>query len=148
MIGKSRWIAATFVAMQACAATANAGLREDVDRLVRGAALQGAGISISVRECGSGAAVVSLNADAPMAPASNMKLLTSGAALHAMGPDFQFTTRLLRDGDRLIIIGDGDPAFGDPELLTQMSLDGKQGLDVEAFLDLWVKPVVDGGIKT
>ncbi|MEM0983876.1 MAG: D-alanyl-D-alanine carboxypeptidase/D-alanyl-D-alanine-endopeptidase [Planctomycetota bacterium] len=50
-------------------------------------------------------------------PASNQKLLTTGAALHLLPPDFHFTTRLLVNGGELIIEGSGDPAFGDPELL-------------------------------
>jgi serine-type D-Ala-D-Ala carboxypeptidase/endopeptidase (penicillin-binding protein 4) len=86
-----------------------------------------------------GAIVVSLtrgdtlfeeNADAPLQPASTMKLFTSALALDRLGPDFQFSTDVLRDGPvdangtvqgNLILRGDGDPALsnrflrGDPD---------------------------------
>jgi D-alanyl-D-alanine carboxypeptidase/D-alanyl-D-alanine-endopeptidase (penicillin-binding protein 4) len=55
---------------------------------------------------------------------------------------------MLRDGDRLLVVGDGDPAFGDPELLKLMSLapGERGGSDVDAFLGLWVKPVIEAGV--
>jgi D-alanyl-D-alanine carboxypeptidase/D-alanyl-D-alanine-endopeptidase (penicillin-binding protein 4) len=86
-----------------------------------------------------GAIVVSLtrgdtlfeeNADQPLQPASTMKLFTSALAFDRLGPDFQFSTDVLRDGPvdatgtlrgNLIIRGDGDPALsnrflrGDPD---------------------------------
>ncbi len=129
--------------------TVFAGLREDVDRLLRNASLKGATVAISIRDCSSGTALVSVNSDQPMTPASNMKLLTTGAALHALGADFEFRTRLVRYGDKLIVIADGDPAFGDPDLLKEMSLPGstQRGVDIESLLNSWVKPIVDAGIK-
>ena len=52
--------------------------------------------------------------------ASNMKLLTAGAALQVLGPSFTFATTLeaggeLKDGvltGDLVLIGEGDPSFG------------------------------------
>src|SRR5688572_4124416 len=138
-VSRTAWIGV--ISLLGVASTAPAGLREDVDRLIRNTALKGATVAVSVRDCDSGAALVSVNPDARMIPASNMKLLTTGAALHALGPDFEFTTRLMHDGKRLVVTGDGDPAFGDPDLLSQMHLNGAQGVDVDAFIDLWVKAV-------
>ena len=45
-------------------------------------------------------------------PASNMKVLTTALALLRLGPDYRFTTRLLREpsGD-LVLVGSGDPSF-------------------------------------
>lgn len=77
-----------------------------------------------------GAMVVSLtrgdtlfarNPDAPMIPASTMKLFTTAIALERLGPEHTFSTDILRDGQldnagvvhgNLILRGDGDPAFG------------------------------------
>jgi D-alanyl-D-alanine carboxypeptidase/D-alanyl-D-alanine-endopeptidase (penicillin-binding protein 4) len=76
-----------------------------------------------------GAMVVSLtrgdtlyarNADATMQPASTMKLMTAAIALDRFGPDYQFSTDVLRDGSvgadgtlsgNLVLRGDGDPSF-------------------------------------
>lgn len=130
----------------ALAASAFAGLRDEVERIIRTASLKGAKVAVSVRDADSNTALISINAGEQMIPASNMKLLTSGAALHALGADFNFATRLLRDGDRLIVVGDGDPAFGDPALLPLMTTASGAVMDVEAFVKLWTQPVVGAGI--
>ncbi|CAN5651666.1 hypothetical protein BH23GEM11_BH23GEM11_21410 [soil metagenome] len=76
--------------------------------------------SIMVVSVEQGDTIFALNADAPMAPASNMKLFTSAAALHLLGPDFRFPTYLLADGPvvdgvlegNLVLYGTGDPTLG------------------------------------
>lgn len=72
-------------------------------------------------------------------PASNMKLITSGAALAVLGADYKFTTRLVRAGDTLYVIGGGDAGFGDPKVLNAM------GLDVEDLFSAWVSAVRESG---
>jgi serine-type D-Ala-D-Ala carboxypeptidase/endopeptidase (penicillin-binding protein 4) len=67
-----------------------------------------------------GDTVYAWNAHEPLAPASNMKLFTSAAALHLLGPDFRFPTYLLADGPvvngvlegDLVLYGTGDPELG------------------------------------
>lgn len=71
-------------------------------------------------------------------PASNLKLFTSGAALLVLGSNFEFRTELLRDGNRLIIRGSGDPGFGDPVLLREM------GVTVEELLDRMAEMAAQG----
>jgi len=127
--------------------TALADLRDEVSSLLASSGLKRSDIAISITDASSNVSFVSINADQQMIPASNMKLLTSGTALHYLGPRFEFNTRIVRQDDRLIVIGDGDPAFGDPELLEIMSINGSDGLDVEAFIDLWVQPIVASGMK-
>ncbi len=75
-------------------------------------------------------------------PASNMKLMTSGAAVLVLGADYEFRTRLYKAGDRLIIEGAGDPAFGDAELLGR----NKQGVD--EFVERLVRAVLDAKSPT
>ncbi len=74
-----------------------------------------------IRTLDTGAEVFSVNPDKVLMTASNMKLLTSAAALDILGPDFRYTTKLLAsapigkdgvlDGD-LILVGSGDPVLG------------------------------------
>ncbi len=130
------------------AASVAGGLREDVDRIIRETDLGKAVVAVSVIEGGSGDPVVDVRADERMIPASNMKLLTTGAALHILGPEFRFRTKLIHEGENLVIVGDGDPAFGDPELLKLMRREDGAEMDVEGFLDLWVKSVVDAGLDS
>jgi D-alanyl-D-alanine carboxypeptidase/D-alanyl-D-alanine-endopeptidase (penicillin-binding protein 4) len=91
--------------------------------------------------------LVSINADDTFMPASNLKVVTTAAALATLGPDFMFHTdlRLLDNPDPaagavLVVHGDGDPAFGDSKLLAQSKL------DVEKLLDLWVRAAQKAGV--
>ena len=137
---------------------ADAGsLPADVASLVRSAKLPGAEIAVSIRDVASGESLVAIRDDLPLIPASNMKLLTTGAALSGLGPEFRFRTSMALDrGDgqhvRLVVVGDGDPAFGDPELLAstiRRRPDGsvETGLDVEALLATWADAVAATGIE-
>lgn len=64
-----------------------------------------------------GDTVAAWNPGMRMIPASNMKLITTGAALHALGADFKYETRICCDGPvedgvlkgDLYIVGGGDP---------------------------------------
>ena len=66
-----------------------------------------------------GRTIASWNPGQRLVPASTMKLITTGAAMHQLGTDFKFTTRLgytgeikdgTLDGD-LYIVGGGDPTI-------------------------------------
>jgi D-alanyl-D-alanine carboxypeptidase/D-alanyl-D-alanine-endopeptidase (penicillin-binding protein 4) len=53
-----------------------------------------------------------LNGELALTPASNQKLFTSAAALHALGPEFTFTTRVAFDtgsSPAIFLRGSGDP---------------------------------------
>lgn len=82
------------------------------------------------------------NANTPLIPASNMKVVTTSAAIETLGADFSFRTQLiLHDGD-LIVIGDGDPTLGDYELLK------KVGWDVNTVFSNWAAVLQKQGIKS
>ncbi len=140
------------VAVHRASANSEAALARRISELVRASNLVGKGkgeVSVSVRACddgdGPGREIVAIDATRPMIPASNMKVISTGAALHALGPDFEFVTRVVRHGDTFTIVGDGDPAFGDPaffENLVFTDADGRQrSLDEEALLGFWVDAI-------
>jgi D-alanyl-D-alanine carboxypeptidase/D-alanyl-D-alanine-endopeptidase (penicillin-binding protein 4) len=56
------------------------------------------------------------NANTPLGPASNCKILTTAAAFEKYGPKAAFKTLLYKVGDDLVLVGGGDPAFGDAKL--------------------------------
>lgn len=147
-----------FVACAWLAVPAHAGLQNDVQQILNGASLGDTRASVLVVDLRAGRALVEIDADTPMVPASNMKLLTTAAALTRLGPDFKFDTRLLmlppptpetKPGDSrpptatrapsLLVRGSGDPAFGDPGLLASA------GLYLDDLIDLWVTAVKDTG---
>ena len=82
------------------------------------------------------------NADQPFIPASNMKLVTTAAAIDVLGADFRFRTMLLRRGDDLILLGDGDPTFGDYELLK------KSGWNVTTVFQNWAQALRKSGVTS
>jgi D-alanyl-D-alanine carboxypeptidase/D-alanyl-D-alanine-endopeptidase (penicillin-binding protein 4) len=70
--------------------------------------------SIQVVEPNSGTVVYSHNAHKPLMPASNMKVVTTAAALRYLGPDFEYRTRVGWQNGTLVVLGSGDPLLGDP----------------------------------
>ncbi len=68
----------------------------------------------------SGTVLYSKNADHNFVPASNVKLLTSAAALEQLSPDYRYRTTVYADGPvengtlkgNLIVRGSGDPTIG------------------------------------
>lgn len=120
-------------------------MSEDLRRLVANAKLgPSAKVGISVRDAETGRVLGELKADTPLTPASNMKLLTSGAALLILGPEFQFRTELVQYQDRLVIKGSGDPALADPVVLSAM----EPRLSVDDVLGAMVKGVQKAGITS
>jgi D-alanyl-D-alanine carboxypeptidase/D-alanyl-D-alanine-endopeptidase (penicillin-binding protein 4) len=152
--------AAAAMAMCIASGSARADLGAEISRAVSATGLKKARIAVSVRRVdapGETAArslpAVSILASEPLVPASNMKLVTTGAALLDLGADFAFRTRLTLEGDRLVIVGDGDPAFADPVLLAEsvMTLPNgtvKQGITVEDLVGAWVRAVAVSGITS
>ncbi len=92
-------------------------LEESIQRLIERHKLEDAHIGYRIEDARNGAVLASRNADQQMLPASNMKVLTSGAALAVLGPDFSFRTTISRQGPVVTLVGDGDPSLGDPEIL-------------------------------
>ena len=63
----------------------------------------------------SGSVLASRSSDKALAPASTMKLLTSLAALDTIGADHRFTTRVVRSGSQVVLVGGGDPLLTDKQ---------------------------------
>lgn len=120
-------------------------LNEQVQRLVSAAKLGKAKAGISVVDLQTGEVLADYRGDQPMVPASNMKILTSGAALLTLGPSFVFKTQIDRLGDRITITGSGDPALADPEVLSRMqppmTVDGVLEILAEAVKKNSAEPV-------
>ncbi|HEY0007864.1 MAG TPA: D-alanyl-D-alanine carboxypeptidase/D-alanyl-D-alanine-endopeptidase [Tepidisphaeraceae bacterium] len=75
-------------------------------------------------------------------PASNLKLITTAAALEKFGPDFRYRTSLLQKGASLAIIGDGDPTLGDAELLKPL------GWHSTTLFKKWAAALSERGLKS
>lgn len=122
-VGVLAWCASAFAVLASPPALAlQAGdLADDVRRLIAAKKFGEARVGVSMMDGASGAVLAAHRADEAFIPASNMKLLTSGAALLILGPDFAFRTELVSDGERLIFRGSGDPSLADPSILEKMT---------------------------
>src|SRR5436309_10986984 len=76
----------------------------------------GADVGVRIVDLNSGRELYARQADRPMMPASNMKLVTTATALDLFGPDYHFQTRLGMSGEDLYLIGAGDPGLGEPTI--------------------------------
>lgn len=93
-----------------------------------------------------GTVLVSHNARLRMIPASNLKLVTTGTALHAFGPDYRFQTGIgytgtIQDGTLegdVYIVGGGDPTLGAKDSLA---------LKPDALFWKWKQLLRDAGIQ-
>jgi serine-type D-Ala-D-Ala carboxypeptidase/endopeptidase (penicillin-binding protein 4) len=103
--------------------------------------------------------------DSALAPASNMKLLTTAAALYVLGPEYRFRTYLLSDGvvedgvlrGDLVLYGTGDPGISDrfydrkdevfQRLIDQLELAGVRAVagDIVADASFFPGPLRDPG---
>jgi len=80
------------------------------------------------------------SADLPLIPASSMKVFAMASATEELGANFAFETILATDGANLILIGDGDPGFGDRKLCNA------QSQSITAGFDRWADTLLDEGV--
>jgi len=98
-----------------------ATFQERINSLVNGQVANSAETSIQIVELETGRIVAERNAHTPVAPASNMKLFTTAAAIDLLEPSFEITTGVYARGELdstgtlngdLRIVGKGDPTIG------------------------------------
>lgn len=110
-----------------CLAAVAGDLQADIRAVLNDKVLSKAEVGIRVVRLGdtpaSSQVVFEHNPTTPLIPASNLKLITTSAALDALGPDFKFKTRFVVKGQDLAVIGDGDPTLGDSEMLKKVGWD-------------------------
>ncbi len=100
-----------------------AGLSERVDAIVASQVQAKVRVAVQILDPVSGSILYSRSASSPMIPASNMKLITTAAALKYLGPDFHYQTRVGIIGNTLVVIGSGDPLLGDKVTAEKYSFD-------------------------
>ncbi len=88
-------------------------LSKSIDAVISRSSQKNVKFGINIIEAGNGRYVYSRNASESMIPASNMKVITTASALHYLGPDFVYQTKVALQGNTLVIIGSGDPLLGD-----------------------------------
>jgi D-alanyl-D-alanine carboxypeptidase/D-alanyl-D-alanine-endopeptidase (penicillin-binding protein 4) len=99
--------------LPALPAASPAELTRRIDELLGKPWLKNVEFSVCITKAVTGEIVYEKNPGLPLLPASNMKVVTSAAALEYLGPEFAFVTRVGLSGDAVVVLGGGDPLFGD-----------------------------------
>lgn len=94
-----------------------------------------------VVDLSSGQVLYEHEADTPLIPASNMKLMVIAAALDRFGTDYQYQTVLAIRGRDLVVVGGGDPAVGDEKLCAA------RGEPITAVFHEWAEKLKAAGIQ-
>ena len=115
-------LAFAFVAVSATAQPTSTryGLAEQIESVLDARAFDDAYWGVRIENLETGEVLFDRNGSRRFIPASNMKLLSTAAALDALGPDFRYETRLYAEGEiqngtltgALVVRGAGDPSFG------------------------------------
>lgn len=119
--------------------------QQEIEAIVDGDVLRNAVVGICARK-GNGKTIVDIAAEDLMVPASNMKLISTGTALHALGGDYRYKTTIGYDGNiidgvligDLYIIGGGDPTIASKDSIAA---------PVEHIFALWERQIRDAGIN-
>ena len=90
-----------------------ADLAKRIDTILSQPSLQKVQFSVHIVRADSGKTVYNRNANKPLIPASNMKIIITAAALKYLGPNYEYKTQIGLCDDTLVIIGSGDPLLGD-----------------------------------
>lgn len=126
----------------------------EIRRLIRDGYLKGASVGILIQDMDTGKVLLSENADRIFIPASNMKIVTAGASILALGPRYRFYTDFfaktfdITSGEAagLYVKGYGDPAMkeefheekageGAEEIARQLKSEGLRRLTGVLWLD-------------
>ncbi len=94
--------------------------------------LKSAGWSVYAKYLDTGEEIINYNSGQSLAPASNLKLFTTAAALDYLGEDFRYETNLYYDGEidssgilngNIYFVGSGDPTLGSNLVESSLPLD-------------------------
>ena len=122
---RKRKILGAFVISLCLISSVKADMAKRINSIINQPSQRKVRFSIHIVKADSGRTVYSHNPTESLMPASNMKIITSAAALKFLGPNFIYKTTLGICDDTLVIIGSGDPLLGDKD--TDSKYNRKEG---------------------
>lgn len=116
-----------------------------IEKIIAGKTLSQASVSICAMT-GDGHKIVDINSANMLVPASNMKLISTGTAIHKFGPDYMYETSLGYDGEvidgtlrgNVYIIGGADPTLGSIDSIAN---------PIESVFAKWTQMLKEAGIS-
>ncbi len=108
---------AVFVLFLLCfCSVSGAKLVNKIDGIIARPSQKKVQFAVKIIEARTGKIVYERDSHRAMVPASNMKVITSAAALRYLGANYEFITTVGLLGDKLVVIGRGDPLLGDEKM--------------------------------
>ena len=108
-------------------------LPPSAEEVIASAGLEGARTGYIVTDLEGGAVLASRRVDEAFLPASTAKIATAIAALEILGGEHRFETALQLSGDRLYLVGGGDPLLAVEDLMSLARAGVEAGLTEAAF---------------
>ncbi len=101
--------------------TATGSLASRIAKVLSSQKLEGVTVAVHVEDLETGRVLYSRKADRPLTPGSNVKILTTAAALDRLGPAYRFRTAVEADGPlrsgtldgNLVLVAGGDPTLSE-----------------------------------
>lgn len=132
------------------------GIEKAVADLAAWATRKGGALGAAILDVRDDRRLVEVNAEKPLNPASNQKILTAAAALHYLGPAYRFRTELRGSSEAgvaesLVLSGNGDPSLATHDLWRLARVARERGLqrvgtiyvDQSHFDDQYVPPAFE-----
>ncbi|MDR4504131.1 MAG: D-alanyl-D-alanine carboxypeptidase/D-alanyl-D-alanine-endopeptidase [Candidatus Scalindua sp.] len=123
-------------------------LSQIIDKQIHSAALKHAQWSVYAEYADTGENIADFNGEKSLAPASGLKVISTGVALILLGESFRFETSLHYDGKisdtgvlhgNLYLVGGGDPTLGSDQV--------KGSPDLEKVMKTWAESIKKMGIR-
>lgn len=116
-----------------------------IERFLGASYMNGASVSVMIKDIRDGSVRYSYDAEREVIPASVMKVVTTATALEILGENFRYETAIMYDGQitdtilngNLYIRGSGDPTLGSADM----------GADRDKVIREWIKAVKNAGIR-
>ena len=116
-----------------------------IKRFLNPSYMNGASVSIMIKEIGNDSIIYSYDADREVIPASAMKSVTTATALEILGENYRYETAIMYDGKiadstlygNIYIRGSGDPTIGSFHV----------GADRDKVMREWIKAIKSAGIR-
>ena len=117
-----------------------AKVQAKLDEMLRAKDVHPWKVSVLAVDLASGRIICSSRPERPLIPASNMKMVVTAAAVSRWGTEHEFVTLLGRRGRDLVVIGDGDPGFGEALLIAN------RGQDQTSMFRKWAETIKKVGM--
>lgn len=99
----------------------------------------------------NGKEIVAFKPDMRLAPASNLKVVTSGVAINLLGSNYRYETKLYFDGEinnngelygNVYLVGNGDPTLGSDRVKGSSNLQETMSYFISAIKEKGIKKIV------